>query len=149
MQESLIPGAPDEEAVRSLLSPIAVLLLSGLASAATAPAPEVTAFLKEHCVQCHKETKQKGDLRVDNLQVDFTSPKIMGHWEEIMNRINSGDMPPEEKSGRNLKRFREADWIAGQLREAEAVGNRPARTRWPFASFRVKSMRTPSAICSA
>ncbi len=33
---------------------------------------------------------------MDTLRVDIESPKIMGHWEEIMNRINSGDMPPDD-----------------------------------------------------
>ena len=35
--------------------------------------------------------------RVDDLVVDFDSPKIITQWEEIMNRINSGDMPPESE----------------------------------------------------
>ena len=90
--------------------------------AATAPEPHVAAFFKEHCNKCHDEKKQKGDLRVDNLMVDFSSPKIMGSWEEIMNRINSGDMPPEkEKRPKPEDIANVADWIAGQLREGEAT----------------------------
>lgn len=64
--------------------------------AATPPTKEVATFLQEHCNKCHNEKKHKGDLRLDNLVIDFTSPKIMGHREESMNRINSGDMPPEK-----------------------------------------------------
>jgi mono/diheme cytochrome c family protein len=82
----------------------------------------VRPFFAEHCTNCHGEKKQKGDLRVDNLLVDFESPKIMGHWEEIMNRINSGDMPPEEKPRPKPDDIaRIAEWIAGQLREAETT----------------------------
>ena len=82
----------------------------------------VRPFFAEHCNNCHGEKKQKGDLRVDNLVVDFQSPKIMGHWEEIMNRINSGDMPPEEKPRPKPDDIaRIAEWIAGQLREAETA----------------------------
>ncbi len=89
---------------------------------ATPPDKHVTAFLEQHCNKCHNEEKQKGDLRLDNLVVDFTSPKIMGHWEEAMNRINSGDMPPEkEKRPKPGDIASVADWIAAQLREAEAV----------------------------
>jgi mono/diheme cytochrome c family protein len=92
------------------------------ASAVVPPTPEVSAFFKEHCNRCHNATKQKGDLRVDNLQVDFTSPKIMGHWEEIMNRINSGDMPPEDEERPKPDAIANvSDWIAGELREGEAV----------------------------
>ena len=38
----------------------------------------VKSFFTEHCTSCHGEKKQKGDLRVDTLTIDFESPKIMG-----------------------------------------------------------------------
>ncbi|MDB6140581.1 MAG: hypothetical protein JWO94_3653 [Verrucomicrobiaceae bacterium] len=77
-------------------------------------------FFAEHCTKCHGEKKQKGDLRLDDLMINLDSPKIMGHWEETMNRINSGDMPPEKEKRPNPEEVaRVADWIIGQLREAE------------------------------
>src|SRR5947207_2978372 len=82
----------------------------------------VKPFFAEHCNKCHGEKKQKGDLRVDTLVVDFDSPKMMGNWEEIMNRINSGDMPPEdEKRPKPDDIARVADWISGQLHDAESA----------------------------
>jgi len=80
-------------------------------------------FFSEHCTKCHGEKKQKGDLRVDNLAIDFDSPKTMGHWEEIMNRINSGDMPPDDVDKRPKAEdiARVSEWIAGQLREADSA----------------------------
>ena len=82
----------------------------------------VRPFFAEHCNKCHGEKKQKGDLRVDTLAIDFDSPKTMGNWEEIMNRINSGDMPPEdEKRPKPDDIARVAEWITGQLHEAESA----------------------------
>jgi mono/diheme cytochrome c family protein len=82
----------------------------------------VKPFFAQHCAACHGEKKQKGDLRVDTLVINFDSPKIMGHWEEIMNRINSGDMPPEEQPRPNPSDVaRVAEWIAGQLHDADAA----------------------------
>jgi mono/diheme cytochrome c family protein len=80
-------------------------------------------FFTEHCTKCHGEKKQKGDLRVDTLVIDFDSPKTMGHWEEIMNRINSGDMPPDDVEVRPKAEdiARVSEWIAGQLREADSA----------------------------
>ncbi len=105
-----------------------LLLSAGLAPAlfaapsTIAPDKNVKAFLSEHCTKCHDAKKQKGDLRVDDLVIDFDSPKTMGHWEEIMNRINSGDMPPEdEKRPKPDDIARVAEWIVGQLREGEAT----------------------------
>ncbi len=105
----------------------AISLLIGAVRASAAPVSgleqTVKPFFSAHCTSCHGEKKQKGDLRVDTLAVDFQSPKIMAHWEEIMNRINSGDMPPDdvEKRPKPEDIARVAEWIVTQLREAEAV----------------------------
>ena len=97
----------------------------------------VKPFFAEHCNQCHGEKKQKGDLRVDTLKIDFESPKIMGHWEEIMNRINSGDMPPDDVDKRPKPDdiARVAEWIAGQLREGEVALQASGRERVAFRKF--------------
>lgn len=79
-------------------------------------------FFAQHCNSCHGEKKQKGDLRVDNLMVNLDSPKIMAHWEEIMNRINSGDMPPDDEPRPKPEEVsRVAEWIVTQLHEAETA----------------------------
>lgn len=97
-------------------------LLSFPCFAANPPPKNISTFLEAHCNKCHNEKKHKGDLRLDNLVIDFTSPKIMGHWEESMNRINSGDMPPEKEPRPKPEDINTvADWIAGQLREGEAA----------------------------
>ena len=94
----------------------------------------VKPFFEEHCTKCHGEKKQKGDLRVDTLKIDFESPKIMGHWEEIMNRINSGDMPPDDvnKRPKPVDIARVAEWISGQLHEAEVAMQASGRERVAF-----------------
>lgn len=82
----------------------------------------VKPFFGQHCTSCHGEKKHKGDLRLDTLVVDASSPKIMANWEEIMNRINSGDMPPEDQARpKPDETARVAEWIVTQLREAEAA----------------------------
>lgn len=82
----------------------------------------VRPFFAEHCNACHDAKKQKGDLRVDNMEINFQSPKTMMLWEEIMNRINSGDMPPEdEKRPKPEDIAKVSEWIAAQLHEGEAL----------------------------
>lgn len=93
----------------------------------------VKPFFTEHCTSCHGEKKQKGDLRVDTLKIDFDSPKTMAHWEEVMNRINSGDMPPDdERRPKPEDVARVAEWIVGQLREAEVAMQASGRERVAF-----------------
>lgn len=94
---------------------------------------QVQPFFKTHCLRCHDAQKQEGDLRLDNLGVDYTSPKIMGHWEEIMNRINSGEMPPKrEPRPKPADIAQLAEWIAGQLHEAESLRQSSGAERIAF-----------------
>ena len=79
-------------------------------------------FLKKYCVECHSADVQKGDFRVDNL-----SPKVgtenTPQWLEIMERINSGEMPPEDAKVRPKaeESARIVEWIAARMKEGEAA----------------------------
>ena len=55
------------------------------------------AFLETHCIQCHGSEKEKGDLRIDQLSRNFQLGEDSHLWAEVIERINSGEMPPEEK----------------------------------------------------
>jgi hypothetical protein len=55
-------------------------------------------FLEKHCVGCHGPKKEKGDLRIDQLSRDFNLGADGHHWAEIVERINAGEMPPEEEA---------------------------------------------------
>jgi mono/diheme cytochrome c family protein len=108
-----------------LLSVLAAgLLLPRFAAAADASTEGLEKiarpFFEQHCTKCHGEKKKKGDLRVDNLVINFDNPKIMGTWEEIMNRVNSGDMPPEDNARPKPDDIAKlSEWITAQLLEAE------------------------------
>ena len=78
-------------------------------------------FFADHCVNCHGPKTAKGDFRADTLTLDYDSPKAMAHWEELMNRINSGDMPPKGRPRPKPADVAQvAEWVTGQLGEAEA-----------------------------
>lgn len=129
----------------SPLQPVRTLAIAALLSTAgvgVLPAKEastgelektVRPFFTQHCNACHGEKKQKGDLRVDDLVMKFDSPKIMMLWEEIMNRINSGDMPPDDEPRPKVEDISKvADWISGQLHEAETARQSSAGERVAF-----------------
>jgi hypothetical protein len=82
----------------------------------------VRPFLEAHCFACHGDKKQKGDLRLDTLARDFVSANTAGHWMEVMERINSGDMPPRKEPRPKADDVaRVADQITAQLTEADAT----------------------------
>ncbi len=55
------------------------------------------AFLKKHCVRCHGPQKEEGDIRIDRLSRDFKLGADTHHWAEALDKVNSGEMPPEDE----------------------------------------------------
>ena len=87
----------------------------------------VQPFFKEHCYRCHDEKKQKGDLRLDSLSRDFATPPVALHWADIMDRISSAEMPPEEEDQPKADdAARVVEWISSQLNEAAAARSEAA-----------------------
>ena len=54
-------------------------------------------FLQKHCIACHGPKKSKGDLRLDKISRDFKSGIDGQVWAEVVEKINAGEMPPEEE----------------------------------------------------
>ena len=55
------------------------------------------AFLEKHCVRCHGSQKEEGDIRIDRLSRDFKAGGDTHHWAEALDKVNSGEMPPEDE----------------------------------------------------
>lgn len=115
--------------MRNRLFPSILLVIgSSLGTTAAAPAPDddfdkaVKPFLDAHCLRCHGEKKQKGEFRVDTLTRDFNSASAASRWGDVIERLNTGEMPPKgepkpkpEESGRIV------DWLTARLKEGEAA----------------------------
>ena len=57
-------------------------------------------FLKEHCFRCHGAEKQKGDRRFDILGTDLGAEDTLAGWQDILDILNLGEMPPPEEEER-------------------------------------------------
>ncbi len=53
-------------------------------------------FVKAYCIQCHGDTKQSGDRRFDMLTSEIKNPDDALIWQEILDQLNQGDMPPKK-----------------------------------------------------
>ncbi|MEZ5299811.1 MAG: DUF1587 domain-containing protein [Verrucomicrobiales bacterium] len=77
--------------------PLLASVLVFTAMAATNAEESIEPFLEAHCVRCHGPEKEKGDLRIDRLSRDFKSGADAHLWAEVVERINAGEMPPEDE----------------------------------------------------
>ena len=55
-------------------------------------------FLNKYCYDCHGEKKQKADRRFDFLTGSVEDFKQQELWQEILDQLNLGEMPPEDES---------------------------------------------------
>ncbi len=51
-------------------------------------------FFRDHCLDCHGETNTEGELRLDQLEADLAMPDTFRRWQQILERVKSGEMPP-------------------------------------------------------
>ncbi|MCC9609406.1 DUF1592 domain-containing protein [Blastopirellula sediminis] len=79
--------------MRFLFLALACFTGSAIASAAE----PFEGFLETHCNRCHGPELVERDLRIDQLSRDFKSGADSHLWGEIVERINSGEMPPEDE----------------------------------------------------
>lgn len=53
-------------------------------------------FLSKYCYECHGEEEQKGQVRFDQVAWDITDNDSAQRWQDVLDQLNSGDMPPFE-----------------------------------------------------
>lgn len=80
----------------ALILPVILSASLGPACAASAAEP-FEVFLEKHCISCHGPEKEKGDLRIDKLSRDFKLGADAHHWAEVIEQVNSGEMPPKKE----------------------------------------------------
>jgi len=60
------------------------------------PKHKLEPFLREYCIECHGSKKQKGQLRFDTNTWQITNNDSAQRWQDVLDQLNSGDMPPFE-----------------------------------------------------
>ena len=53
-------------------------------------------FSQKYCVSCHGNNKKKGGLNLEPLEREFKNASIAQDWQDVLDVLNIGDMPPEE-----------------------------------------------------
>ena len=98
--------------------------LSATADSANVGYREIVApFFKQHCVRCHGEMNQEGEFHLErHLKTDFLDPSAKEKWGEVVNVLNSHEMPPEkEPQPKPNEVAKVVDWITEQIARAEVI----------------------------
>ena len=77
-----------------LLMPI--LLINGIATGADEFSKRVRPFFDSYCVTCHGPQDPKGELSLHDLSEFARGEEALGRWESILERLESGEMPPTD-----------------------------------------------------
>lgn len=84
----------------------------------------VAPFVRKYCGECHTGEKPEGDFGVeaDRLANDFGDPATRGKWREVVNVLNSHEMPPEKSDQPPAADVAAVvDWITEQTVRAELI----------------------------
>lgn len=85
-------------------------------------AMDVWPYFRTHCVGCHGDQRREAEFRIDTLSQRVgleNSPQ----WAEVIERINSGEMPPKDAKSRPSPRENAevVEWLAARLKEGETA----------------------------
>ena len=82
-------------------------------------------FFQQHCLGCHGAAKAKAGYRIDLIGTDFSAATVAEHWKEVIDRINAGEMPPEDQPRPDVKQVTAlVTWVNGRLREVDLAAKK-------------------------
>ena len=64
--------------------------------ASTSESSLTTTFLRRYCIECHGPNKQSGERRFDMLDQEIHTDDALIDWQDILDQLNLGDMPPPD-----------------------------------------------------
>ncbi|PQO25261.1 hypothetical protein C5Y96_25495 [Blastopirellula marina] len=84
---------------------------------------EIGPFMQKHCVHCHGPESQEGDFRVDTLSEDVGAANSVNRWLEVIEKINNGEMPPEDEPNRPTAEQGAVvvEWLAARIEEGRSA----------------------------
>ncbi|MDP7020275.1 MAG: DUF1592 domain-containing protein [Pirellulaceae bacterium] len=112
----------------ALLCPLVALGAAPIAPGTDGYDARVWPFFKAHCIKCHGPDKSKSELTLHTLDGDLASGRGLDRWEDVLEALESGAMPPEDEpqpdaAGRKVV----AEWIDKGLRTYVEKGSREAQ----------------------
>ena len=106
-------------AIRQTVSLIALFICMRLSADDELAGPKD--FFRQHCETCHSGAKPKGDFDLKTLAGNFSDKKVRGLWLTVLDQLQTGQMPPEDKPRPPSDQVKALiDWISQSAVKAEA-----------------------------
>ena len=80
---------------------------------------KVESFFERHCHDCHDDETQKGGLNLLAVTPDMDEHSQVLRWTDIVDRIESGEMPPKKKRPEISEVSKLMEWARPQLNKAD------------------------------
>jgi hypothetical protein len=102
--------------------PLLSFVLVPASSSTAVQDSKIQSYFDAHCMKCHGPDAAKGGFRIDTLSRNVGSENTP-QWLEILERINSGEMPPKKVKTRPTAEESAGvvAWIAARMKEGEAA----------------------------
>lgn len=96
------------------------IILPNTAHAQGVAYPEtIQSFLKAYCYECHGVKLSEGELRLDTIAADFVNRPHADHWAEVLDRVNLGEMPPQDSRQPSTDELLAVtEWISSNIQNA-------------------------------
>ena len=122
--------------MKSILLTIPALMLLVAPCVATGNEPEAfEKFLSVYCVRCHGPEVDERDLNLNELSRNFALSTDAHLWAEVVERINSGEMPPADEPQPSITEIAETvTALTDYLRQGKAAR---MSARPPVAHYRL------------
>jgi len=86
---------------------------------AASPLDKLRPFLRKHCYECHGAKTQENDKRFDSLGTKLSNVQTLESWQEILDQLNLGAMPPEGKPRPDARELAQVvEVLTGRLKAA-------------------------------
>ncbi|MDB4676874.1 DUF1592 domain-containing protein [bacterium] len=78
---------------------------------------QIAPLLETHCLRCHDQELQEGNIRLDNIKRDFARERVL--WDKVEQQITDNVMPPEKPLLSGDQRLVITDWIKAEKEKVD------------------------------
>jgi len=83
---------------------------------------DIMPVFEKYCLSCHGPEKKKGGIKITDLDPDMVNGPHAEKWFGMLDIMNLGDMPPEDKTQpTNEERKKIIGWLTVELKRAAEI----------------------------